>query len=494
MAADKDEVAVVEAQPQHQRLSTWRYNSPFVQTIIVGFVLFCNPGTYLAITGLGAGGKQPQLIGIVNKANVVLYCLFGASGILGGSIINKIGPRWALMIGATGYPMYAGSLWWIDKGEGSWFVIFGGAWLGLSAGLLWSTQGYITTCYPTEAEKGKYIATSWVLNAMGSVVGAAIVLGVTINNTSVSGVPSSVYIIFICLECAGLLVAGLLLDPSKLRRNDGRPIASFTPLPWYQELKALGLTLLEPKMALITLSIYSSEMYLSLTGAFNAWYFNARTRSLANFCYWIFQVLGALAIAWICDAKIFGSRRRRAFAAGAFVAFVIGGTWIAMVSFLSVNHIDRTETPRAIDWTETSKFAGPFVIYILFGACYPIFQNFHHWTYSTFSNEPHVLGRYSGYFKGFQAFGTATAFGIDTHSVQFIREAGAYFAMMIVGLCLTMVAIYLYTTDTKYGQEEGVVIPEAFEDVVEDHEHEHEHEQIHDKAVDQSESVGSQKE
>lgn len=117
---------------------------------------------------------------------------------------------------------------------------------------------------------------------MGSVVGAAIVLGVTINNTSVSGVPSSVYIIFICLECAGLLIAGLLLDPSKLRRNDGRPIASFTPLPWYQELKALGLTCLEPKMALITLSIYSSEMYLSLTGAFNAWYFNARTRSLAN--------------------------------------------------------------------------------------------------------------------------------------------------------------------------------------------------------------------
>lgn len=142
--------------------------------------------------------------------------------------------------------------------------------------------GYITTCYPTEADKGKYIATSWVLNAMGSVVGAAIVLGVTINNTTVSGVPSSVYIIFICLECVGLLLAGLLLDPSKLRRNDGRPIASFAPLPWYQELQALGLTLLEPKMALITLSIFSSEMYLSLTGAFNAWYFNARTRSLAN--------------------------------------------------------------------------------------------------------------------------------------------------------------------------------------------------------------------
>ncbi|KAH6607063.1 hypothetical protein Trco_003376 [Trichoderma cornu-damae] len=485
MAAANDEVVVAETQLQQQRLSTWRCNSPFVQTIIVGFVLFCNPGTYLAITGLGAGGKQPQLIGIVNKANVILYCLFGGSGILGGSIINKIGPRWALMVGATGYPIYAGSLWWIDRGQGSWFVLFGGAWLGLSAGLLWSTQGsYVTTCYPTEAEKGKYIATSWVLNAMGSVVGAAIVLGVTVDNTSVSGVPSSVYITFISLESFGLLVAGLLLDPSKLRRNDGRPIASFRPLPWHQELKALGLTALEPKMALITLSIYSSEMYLSLTGAFNAWYFNARTRSLANFCYWIFQVLGALAIAWVCDARMFGSRRRRAFAAGAFVAFVIGGTWIAMVSFLVVNDIDRDEAPRAIDWTETTKFAGPFVTYMLFGACYPIFQNFHHWTYSTFSNEPHVLGRYSGYFKGFQAFGTATAFGIDTHGVQFIREAGAYFGIMAAGLALTMVSVYFYTTNTRYGQEEGVVIPEAFEDVVA--EHEHEHELVDDKAVGQN--------
>lgn len=110
----------------------------------------------------------------------------------------------------------------------------------------------------------------------------AIVLGVTVNDTSVSGVPSYVYTTFICLECFGLLTAGLLLEPAKLRRTDGRAIASFKPLSWWKELKALGWTCLEPRMTLITLSIFSSEMYLSLTGAFNSWYFNARTRSLAN--------------------------------------------------------------------------------------------------------------------------------------------------------------------------------------------------------------------
>lgn len=83
---------------------------PFFQTVLVGIVPFLNPGTYLAITGLGAGGKQPELIGIVNDANVVLYTLFGASAVVGGGVINKIGPRYSLMIGVTGYPVYCGSL------------------------------------------------------------------------------------------------------------------------------------------------------------------------------------------------------------------------------------------------------------------------------------------------------------------------------------------------------------------------------------------------
>lgn len=96
------------------------------------------------------------------------------------------------------------------------------------------------------------------------------------------GVPHAVYITFITIECCGILVASLLMDPSKVRRDDGRPIAVFKPLPWLQELKALGMTILEPKMLLITLAIYSSEMYLSMCGSFNSVYFNSRSRALAN--------------------------------------------------------------------------------------------------------------------------------------------------------------------------------------------------------------------
>ncbi|RDW67551.1 hypothetical protein BP6252_08947 [Coleophoma cylindrospora] len=450
-----------------QQLSTWRYNSPYVQTIIVGLVLFCCPGTYLAMTGLGAGGLRADETATADKANIIAYCIFGASGLFSGSLINQIGPKYTLMIGAVGYSIYAGSLWYIDAGDGTWFTLFGGFCLGSTSGLLWGTQGYITTTYPDERQKGKYIATSWVLNATGSLVGAAVVLGVTVNDQSSSGVPRSIYITFICLECCGILVASLLMDPSKVRRNDGRGIADFKPLPWKKEIASLFTTILEPKMALVTLAIFSSELYLSMTGSFNAFYFNARTRALANLVYWIMQILSALLIAYVCDAAWIGSRRKRAMVAGCLVATVIGGTFIAMLVFLSHNRLDRSGSSRGIDWTDGTSFAGPFVIYIFFGACYPLFQNYHHWLYSTFSNEPHVLARYSGYFKGFQAWGTATAFGIDSHLTPFLTEAAAFFSLMMAGLALSVTSAYLNTTNTNYGKENGVVVPEAFEKISE---------------------------
>ncbi|RDW74206.1 hypothetical protein BP5796_07648 [Coleophoma crateriformis] len=416
-----------------QQLSTWRYNSPYVQTIIVGLVLFCCPGTYLAMTGLGAGGLRADETATADKANIIAYCMFGASGLFSGSLINQIGPKYTLMIGAVGYSIYAGSLWYIDAGDGTWFTLFGGFCLGSTSGLLWGTQGYITTTYPDERQKGKYIATSWVLNATGSLVGAA----------------------------------SLLMDPSKVRRNDGRGIADFKPLPWKKEIASLFKTILEPKMTLVTLAIFSSELYLSMTGSFNAFYFNARTRALANLVYWIMQILSALLIAYVCDAAWIGSRRKRAMVAGCLVATVIGGTFIAMLVFLSHNRLDRSGSSRGVDWTDGTSFAGPFVIYIFFGACYPLFQNYHHWLYSTFSNEPHVLARYSGYFKGFQAWGTATAFGIDSHLTPFLTEAAAFFSLMMAGLALSVTSAYLNTTNTNYGKENGVVVPEAFEKISE---------------------------
>ena len=59
----------------------------------------------------------------------------------------------------------------------SGFVIGAGAVLGVCAGLLWTAQGSLMLAYPTESQKGKFIAIFWSIFNLGGVVGAAVSLG-----------------------------------------------------------------------------------------------------------------------------------------------------------------------------------------------------------------------------------------------------------------------------------------------------------------------------
>jgi hypothetical protein len=64
------------------------------------------------VLGLGAGGSHPSEIPIIDKVNVVSGTLITLSGFFGGCVNNQLGPRYTLMIGASGYPIYVGSLWY----------------------------------------------------------------------------------------------------------------------------------------------------------------------------------------------------------------------------------------------------------------------------------------------------------------------------------------------------------------------------------------------
>jgi len=57
------------------------------------------------------------------------------------------------------------------------FNIASGAILGIGAGFLWTAQGSLMLAYPTENNKGKFIAIFWSIFNLGGVVGAAVSLG-----------------------------------------------------------------------------------------------------------------------------------------------------------------------------------------------------------------------------------------------------------------------------------------------------------------------------
>ena len=99
-------------------------------------------------------------------------------------MLNLIGPAITACLGVIGYMLYVGSLWYFDQHGKIGFPIFAGVAIGLSAGLIFVTMGYIAMSYSEEQDRGKFITMSINLQAVGSVVGGIIPL--IINRNSVS--------------------------------------------------------------------------------------------------------------------------------------------------------------------------------------------------------------------------------------------------------------------------------------------------------------------
>lgn len=73
-------------------------------------MLFCLPGIYLALTGLGAGGGKPLSQAVAANVNAILYGIFFLVGWFAGSIMNVIGPSVTMSLSAIGYSLYTGML------------------------------------------------------------------------------------------------------------------------------------------------------------------------------------------------------------------------------------------------------------------------------------------------------------------------------------------------------------------------------------------------
>ena len=57
---------------------------------------------------LGAGGGRPSSITMANISNAVLYGAFILSGLGASTVLNKLGPRYTLLLAITGYPIFTG--------------------------------------------------------------------------------------------------------------------------------------------------------------------------------------------------------------------------------------------------------------------------------------------------------------------------------------------------------------------------------------------------
>ena len=53
----------------------------------------------------------------------------------------------------------------------------------------------------------------------------------------------------------------------------------------------------------------------------------------------------------------------------------------------------------------------------------------------------------------------AVAYGMDSHRLAFMTEAQLYFLLLVVGVILALTSSERYTRNTKYGEEDLVIVP-----------------------------------
>lgn len=150
---------------------------------------------------LGAGGGRPSSITMANTSNAVLYGVFVLSGFMASTFLNHFGPRITLIIAISGYPFFTGrahiihtmdrvgshseyanvvvlgSMWYFDSHGHIWFPTVAGAYLGFSAGLLWTTAAFFSNGYSEEKDRGLWRAIQWTSNVGGATIGGCISLG-----------------------------------------------------------------------------------------------------------------------------------------------------------------------------------------------------------------------------------------------------------------------------------------------------------------------------
>ncbi|KAI9741784.1 MAG: hypothetical protein M1834_000170 [Cirrosporium novae-zelandiae] len=446
--------------------SLLRLNRPFNQNIVVGCVLFLTPGIYLALTGLGAGGGRPSSQDVASTTNAILYGLFTLFGWAGGSILNLLGPRLTLATGCIGYPLYVGSLWYFDRVGNKWFPYFGGAILGVTAGILWTTAGFVQFAYATETEKAKFITWQWALTCFGGTVGSFIAFGCNFHQTAATGVSTPVYIVFIVLMlCAIAISLIFVIDPRKVVRDDGTHIAIFKQAHVWTEIKGVFSCFMDLNIIIMLPAIFVGEMNLALMSSINCmstpYYFNLRTRSLNNVMFQFIEIPVPLALAYIMDCEKIKSRRLRGMLGLGIMGVITMGTNAGLATWIVKNDINQNHTSPAADWTSDAFGAG-FILYLLSGIIYAGYQIVVQWVISALTNDPVRCARYSGMYKGTTSLGMCISFVLDSKTVPYIDQLIVQFVIYGVGLCCVFCIIWFRVKETNYFAEDDVIVPHKF--------------------------------
>ncbi|TVY92815.1 putative membrane protein [Lachnellula willkommii] len=437
------------------------FRGTLFQILVVGLCAFCAPGIWSAMNGLGVGGSQsPDL---VNAANALLYAFMTVTCFSGPWLTNLIGFRWTLAIGSLGYPLYAAGLYVNNRYGTTWFVYFGAVACGITAGFFWSVEGAISTGYPEQHKRGRYIATWFTFRNFGNIIGGAISLGINHNVNRKGKVGYGTYQAFIAIQCLGFFIAFLLSNPEQVKRDDGTTISAPRGINWRVQAKEMWrLTISKPILLLTPLFWYFGWIQ-AYPGTYLATYFTVRSRALASFLSAIIMTFATWLGGALVDLPWTKSRQTRAIVTYIFIASLNSGTWIWAVYLQN----EYRHTQPVLDWGHQSSFGRGFGLYMFECVSLSLVENYIYWCIGNLSDSPGDQIRYSALLRGIETAGVAVGFGVQAVPTVLIATAsinlGFWFFALPFGYYATLQVVRKFDKlDQKHaevaaGGEGGVI-------------------------------------
>jgi hypothetical protein len=164
--------------------------------------------------------------------------------------------------------------------------------------------------------------------------------------------------------------------------------------------------------------MFATEMSSALIPTLSAYAFNLRTRSLNSVVFWGVQLPATFLFGLVLDNKKYTRRTRGSM--GLAISFIIVAlSWGLTIAFQQQHNLDRHVTSPSWDWSD-GAWTMFTCVEIFTGIAYSVDQMMVMWVISSFSNEPRLLARYGGFFKGMLSAGLCVAFGMEAGSFSYL--------------------------------------------------------------------------
>ncbi|KAE8365746.1 major facilitator superfamily domain-containing protein [Aspergillus caelatus] len=397
----------IEAIPLWKRV--WRHS--LTQMMLLSVQAFCGPAMSDAITGLGGGGlATPQ---VSNISTAIRYATLAVVCFLGGPIVNKIGVKWALVIGSMSFPIQGSAYYCNSKFGNQWYLILSGAIGGIGTACWYVAEaGAIMTLAPSGA-RGKYLALWIVSRNLGQLVGGAINLAKNHEKGADGGVTPDTFIAFVIIECIALPFALLITPFERVIRSDGTHIVTSETLSTKQELRRIAKTITSRLIVLSSLWALWSFFYTGTWTTYLGTYFSVRARALSSLISPFFCIIGCFGLGYILDMKGLSQRRRAQIGLYTVVILNVGVYIWSIVMQTKFNRHD----PGHIDWDD-GLYASSFLPYFFVQTTGPLSQSYMYWLLSSFATDAQENVRNGAAFRCIEAIGQAIAYGMNTQTTS----------------------------------------------------------------------------